>query len=137
MGMSRKLYHPAHPGQIVKDLIDEAGLNITAAAERLGVSRQQLTRLLGEKSGISPEMALRLEAVFGSTAEAWLRMQNAWELAQVRSRVGDIVAGLQRISGDGLQDQSLTTKKLGRVDTIRPLRFLLLFVNEKYYTSAV
>ncbi len=96
---------PAHPGQIVKDLIEEAELSVTDTAGRLGVSRQQLTRLLGEKSGISPEMALRLEAVFGSTAEAWLRMQSAWELAQVRSRAGSIVSGLKRIGGDRLQGQ--------------------------------
>ncbi len=100
------MHTPAHPGQIVKDLIGEAGLSIVAAAERLGVSRQQLTRLIGEKSGISPEMALRLEAVFGSTAEAWMRMQDAWELAQVRSQAGDIIAGLKRIDGAEIQGQA-------------------------------
>ncbi len=74
---------PAHPGQIVKDLIGEAGLSVVTAAQHLGISRQKLTRLIGKKSGISPEMALRLEAVFGSTAESWMRMQDAWELAEV------------------------------------------------------
>jgi addiction module HigA family antidote len=89
--------NPAHPGLIVRDLIEEAGLTVVEAAARLKVSRQQLTRLLGEKSGVSPEMALRLEAVFGSTAEAWLRMQDAWELARLRPRAGDITAGLKRV----------------------------------------
>jgi plasmid maintenance system antidote protein VapI len=42
-------------------------------------------------------MALRLEAVFGSSAETWMRLQDAWELAEVRRRADQIVAGLTRI----------------------------------------
>jgi addiction module HigA family antidote len=91
------MHSPAHPGQIVRDLIGEAGLTVGGTATRLGVSRQQLTRLIGQKSGVSAEMALRLEAVFGSTAEAWMRMQDAWELAEVRQRADEITAGLTRI----------------------------------------
>ncbi len=90
------MHSPSHPGDIVRDLIEEAGLTIVAAAELLKVSRAQLTRLLGQKSGISPEMALRLEVVFGSTAENWLRLQDAWELAKVRRNADKITAGLQR-----------------------------------------
>lgn len=89
--------NPSHPGEIVKGIIDDLGLSAIKAAEMLGVSRQQVTRLVGQKSGISPEMALRLEAVFGSTAEQWLRMQDAWELAQLRSRAPGITDGLQRV----------------------------------------
>ena len=90
------MHSPAHPGDIVRDLIEEAGLTVVAAAELLKVSRAQLTRLLGRKSGISPEMALRLEVVFGSTAENWLRLQDAWELAKIRRNADKITAGLQR-----------------------------------------
>lgn len=90
------MHSPSHPGDIVRDLIDEAGLTIVAAAELLKISRAQLTRLLGQKSGISPEMALRLEVVFGSTAENWMRLQDAWELAKVRRNADKITAGLQR-----------------------------------------
>jgi len=81
---------PAHPGEIVKGVIAGSGLTVMNAADRLGVSRQQLTRLIGGKSGVSPEMALRLEAVFGATAEAWLRMRDAWDLAQSRARAPDL-----------------------------------------------
>lgn len=90
------MHSPSHPGDIVRDLIDEADLTIVDAAKLLKVSRAQLTRLLGQKSGISPEMALRLEVVFGSTAENWLRLQDAWELAKVRRNADKITAGLQR-----------------------------------------
>ena len=49
----------------------------------LGVSRQALNNLVNEKAGISPEMAVRLAKAFGSTAETWLRMQTAYDLAQI------------------------------------------------------
>jgi addiction module HigA family antidote len=53
-------------------------------AHALGVTRQTLNNLVTEKAGISPEMAIRLEQVFGSTADTWLRMQVAYDLAQAR-----------------------------------------------------
>lgn len=85
-----------HPGHIVRDLIDEAGWTMGEAAAALGVSRQHLTRIVAGQSGISAEMALRLETVFGSTAELWLRLQDRWDLARVRERAADITRGLKR-----------------------------------------
>ena len=77
--------NPPHPGQVVRRAIsDGLGLTITAAAEGLGVSRKQLTQIVNEHAGISPEMAIRLEKGIGSSAEAWLRMQAAYDLAQAQ-----------------------------------------------------
>lgn len=77
--------NPPHPGQIVRfDCIEAAGVSITAAAEALGVTRQALSNLVNGTAGISPEMAVRLEKAFGGTAEHWLRLQVAYDLAQVR-----------------------------------------------------
>jgi addiction module HigA family antidote len=78
--------NPPHPGRLVKDNIDELGLSVAAAAQGLGVTRQQLYKLIKGESAISPEMAVRLEKAIGSTADAWLRMQAAYDLAQVRLR---------------------------------------------------
>ena len=78
--------HPPHPGRLVKDNIEELGLSVAAAAEGLGVTRQQLYKIIKQESAISPEMAVRLEKAIGSTADAWLRMQAAYDLAQVRLR---------------------------------------------------
>ncbi|GAB4181965.1 MAG: HigA family addiction module antitoxin [Wenzhouxiangellaceae bacterium] len=91
------MHTPPHPGQLVRQVIEDFAITVTKASELLGVSRQQLTRLIGEQSSVSPEMALRLEAVFGSTADTWLAMQRAWDLAQVRKRADSIVAGLKRL----------------------------------------
>lgn len=77
--------NPAHPGRLVKSALTQMNLTIAQAADALGVSRNQLNRVTTGKSGISAEMALRLEAVIGSTAEAWVKMQAAYELAQLRN----------------------------------------------------
>jgi addiction module HigA family antidote len=77
---------PPHPGSIVREaIIDGLGLTITAAADGLGVSRKQLSELVNERAGISPEMAIRLEKGLGSTADHWLRLQLAFDLANARA----------------------------------------------------
>lgn len=77
---------PPHPGSILKEVIVEGlGLTITAAADGLGVSRKQLSELVNERAGISPEMAIRLEKGVGSTADHWLRLQLAFDLAHARA----------------------------------------------------
>lgn len=82
--------NPPHPGGIVKDCIEDLGLSVTAAAKILDVTRPTLSRVINGKSAISPEMALRLSMAFGSTAETWLRMQTAYDLAQVRANADTI-----------------------------------------------
>jgi antitoxin HigA-1 len=80
--------NPSHPGTIVRELcLAPLGLTVTAAAQGLGVSRQALNNLLNEKASMSPEMAIRLEMGFGSTAETWLLMQLAHDLAATYKRM--------------------------------------------------
>jgi antitoxin HigA-1 len=78
---------PSHPGDILKRrILPTAGLTVTEAAKRLQVTRQTLNNVVNRKSGVSPEMAIRLSRAFGSTPEVWLGMQMAYDLAQLRSR---------------------------------------------------
>jgi addiction module HigA family antidote len=64
-----------HPGLSVRhDCIEPLGLTITEAAEALGVTRQTLSNLVNGKSGISADVAIRLDKVFGGGAETWLRL---------------------------------------------------------------
>ena len=82
---------PTHPGEIVReDCLRPLGLTVTEGAKALGVTRQALNNLVNEKAGISPEMAIRLEKAFGSSADMWLRLQIAHDLAQARKRQGAI-----------------------------------------------
>jgi addiction module HigA family antidote len=79
--------NPPHPGSSVRhDCIEPLGLTTTAAAKILGVTRQTLNNLINGKSGISAEMAIRLDKAFGGGAETWLRVQMAYDLAQARKR---------------------------------------------------
>jgi addiction module HigA family antidote len=88
------MYRPPHPGRGLRDELDHLGLSVAAAAKALGVTRSQLYRVLSGESAISAEMALRLETVIGGTAEHWLRLQAAHDIAALRMRAGEITAGL-------------------------------------------
>jgi addiction module HigA family antidote len=79
-----KMKNPSHPGIGPRQEIDELGLSVAEAAKALGVTRQQLYRLLNGQCGITPEMAVRLEQAIGSNADFWLRLQMNYDLAQIR-----------------------------------------------------
>ena len=82
---------PSHPGDFVRiEVLDELGLNITQAAQILGVRRATLSALLNGRAGISPEMALRVEKAFGVSMDMLLRMQAWHDASQMRARAGDI-----------------------------------------------
>jgi antitoxin HigA-1 len=88
--------NPPHPGRIIKeDCLPELKLTAGAAASTLGVSRQTLDKIINGRSSITPEMAIRFEKVFGSSAETWLRMQLAYDLAQARLREPEIITSMQ------------------------------------------
>ena len=76
---------PAHPGEIVQSELEEMGISVAAAARALGVTRQQLHNVISGKSRVTAEMAVRLEKGLGSTADFWLRLQDAYDLAQIRN----------------------------------------------------
>lgn len=74
------IYNPLHPGEIVKDaLIDATGMSVTESAQRLGVSRTALSRLLNGHAGISPEMALRLSKLFNTSIDMWINLQAQYD----------------------------------------------------------
>ena len=86
-----KMKNPPHLGRIVRrECIEALGLTVTEAARALGVTRQALNNLVNLKAGISPEMAIRLSKAFGSSPEAWLGMQMAYDLAQLEKEAGKI-----------------------------------------------
>src|ERR1700682_6170908 len=89
---------PVHPGRVVRfDCLEPLGLSVTEGAKVLGVSRQALNNIVNCKSGISPEMAIRLTKAFGSTPETWLRMQMAFDLAQARKHESKIRVTRQHV----------------------------------------
>ena len=83
--------NPSHPGGFVKsEIIEALELSVTGAAQALGVTRAALSAVLNERARLSPEMALRLEKAFGVSMDTLMRMQNSYNIAQARTRAGEI-----------------------------------------------
>jgi len=87
--------HP-HPGAILReDVLAPLEIDVTEAAARLGIARTTLSRILNGRSGISPELALRLEAANVSTARFWMTLQANYELSVAAKRERPKVRPLQ------------------------------------------
>ena len=83
--------NPPHPGLSIRlDCLESLGLRVTDAAAHLGVSRKHLSDVINGHSGISPEMAVRLDKAFGGRASAWYQLQAAYDLTQVMKRADRI-----------------------------------------------
>jgi addiction module HigA family antidote len=78
---------PPHPGAFIRtEIIEAAGLTVTAAAAALGVSRPALSSLLNSKADLSGDMALRIEKAFGVKMDTLMRMQSSYDIAETRKR---------------------------------------------------
>jgi antitoxin HigA-1 len=84
---------PIHPGEVVReDVLPALGLSVSEAARRLGVSRQQLHRILACTHPITTEMALRIGRLAGNGPGLWLRMQQAHDLWHAEQRLKEELA---------------------------------------------
>ena len=83
-----RMHNPPHPGEILEDTVLRAdgGLTVTEFARRLGVSRVALSRVVNGRAAVSAELAIRLAAALGGSAESWLRMQSAYDLWQAQKK---------------------------------------------------
>lgn len=90
--MSR-MYNPPHPGEVLRDgVFTDTGISVTDFATRLGVTRVALSRVLNGKAAISADMALRLAAALGGSAQSWLHMQANYDLWQAEKALKREVA---------------------------------------------
>ena len=88
--------NPPHPGELLReDVLVALGIEVTDAAQRLGMSRTTLSRVINGRAGISPDLALRLERAGVSTARFWMALQANYELAQAAQRKQPKVRSLQ------------------------------------------
>ena len=82
---------PSHPGDFIRtEVVEELGLNVTRAAEILGVRRATLSALLNGRASLSPEMALRIEKAFAVSMDMLLRMQAWYDVARMRARASEV-----------------------------------------------
>ena len=86
-----EMRNPPHVGEMIRyEVLEPLGLTVTEAAKVLGISRPTLSNLLNGRASLSPEMAIRIEKAFGPKADHLLRVQLAYDLAQIRQREGEI-----------------------------------------------
>jgi antitoxin HigA-1 len=82
--------NPVHPGALAKANLEELKISVAEAAKSMKITRQQLYNVTHGRSAVSPEMALRFEKAFGGSADMWLRMQAAYDLARARKHQGKL-----------------------------------------------
>jgi len=81
------MHNPPHPGEVLQDTVLAAGrMSVTEFARKLGVSRASLSRVVNGRAAVSADMALRLAAALGGSAESWLAMQAAYDLWHASKR---------------------------------------------------
>ena len=86
-----RMHNPPHPGEVLRELcLDPLGLSVTDAASALGVTRKTLSAILNGRSGISPEMAIRLGKAFDTTPESWLNQQVQYDLWKTAQRSANL-----------------------------------------------
>jgi addiction module HigA family antidote len=79
--MIKRMHNPAHPGEVLRDtVLGAGGLTVSEFARRLRVSRVALSRVVNGRAAVSADMALRLAAALGGSAESWLQMQASHDL---------------------------------------------------------
>ena len=75
------MHNPPHPGEVLRDgVFTDSQVSVTDFASRIGVTRVALSRVLNGKARISADMAMRLAAALGGSAQSWLHMQANYEL---------------------------------------------------------
>jgi len=90
---------PVHPGEILReDVLPTLGLSVSEAARRLGISRQQLHRVLACTNPITTDMALRIGKFAGNGPNLWLRMQQAYDLWHAENRMKDELSKIETVA---------------------------------------
>ena len=80
-----EMHNPPHPGEVIRELcLRPLNLSVTDAAKALNVTRKSLSELLNGRSGISPEMAIRLSIAFNTSADSWMNQQAQYDLWRAR-----------------------------------------------------
>lgn len=84
MNLISPMHNPPHPGEVLREWLE--GISVTAAAERLGVTRVSLSRVLNGAAGISAEMDVRLSKALGTALGTWYSMQANYDMWQAQKR---------------------------------------------------
>ncbi len=96
-----RMHNPPHPGEVLKDgVFTGTGITVTDLARRIGVTRVTLSNVLNARNGVSADMAVRLAAALGGSAESWLHMQAQYDLAASEKGLQQIGAKIEPMNMD-------------------------------------
>ena len=101
---------PVHPGEVLRDELDELGLSANALSKALGVPVNRVTMILSGQRGVSADTALRLARYFRTTPQLWLNLQKTWDLRQAEIAAGDEIT------------QCVTPRQLAANETMTDVR---------------
>ncbi|MBW2199586.1 MAG: HigA family addiction module antidote protein [Deltaproteobacteria bacterium] len=88
--MTQTHFTPVHPGDVLKDELEEIGITQSALAKHIGVLPKTINEICRGKRGISAEMGIKLSKALGGSPQFWLNLQNNWELSQIDETAFDI-----------------------------------------------
>ncbi len=87
-----------HPGEFLKEILDELGLSQVALAQALGISTMRVSHVLKGSRPVTAELALRLGRVMGQTPQYWLNLQASYDLKRAQLANEDSLSGLRRLA---------------------------------------
>lgn len=94
-----RMHNPPHPGEALEDGVSTGtGITVTDFARRIGVTRVTLSNVLNARNGISADMAVRLAAALGGSAESWLHMQAQYDLAASKKALKKVIAKIEPLN---------------------------------------
>ncbi|WP_330985092.1 MULTISPECIES: HigA family addiction module antitoxin [Enterobacterales] len=91
-----KMANPSSPGDIIEEALEELNISLREFARAMNIAPSTASRLLAGKAAVTPEMAIKLSVVIGSSPELWLNLQQAWSLKEAEKRVD--VSGLRPLA---------------------------------------
>lgn len=91
-----KMANPPSPGDIIEEALEELNISLREFARAMNIAPSTASRLLSGKAAVTPEMAIKLSVVIGSSPELWLNLQQAWSLKEAEKRVD--VSGLRQLA---------------------------------------
>ena len=89
---------PVHPGEYIREALEELGMTQAALAKVLGVSAMRISHLVREERPVTAELALRLGQAFGQSPQYWLNLQAGYDLKMARATMADELANISRLA---------------------------------------
>ena len=97
--MTKKRLPPTHPGEILKEELEERGISLNKLSRDIRIPLSRVSLLANGKRAVTAGTALRLARYFGTSAQMWMNLQTAYDL-EIAERKSGLVIRKEVIQGD-------------------------------------